>query len=62
MKDDRERCEDSEPKKIIITFNRRKELQALAAFLAEHIDEKTKPHERCLLRKMVECIIDDGRY
>ena len=37
---------------------RRRELLALAVDLADLVEAKTQPHERCLLRGMVEAMVE----
>jgi hypothetical protein len=42
-----------------ITSKRRRELAALAGHFATEVEAKTQPHERCLLRQMVENLLPD---
>lgn len=42
----------------VITTARRKELMTLANKLAEEVERLTKPHERCLLRRMTEMLVE----
>lgn len=42
-----------------IGLERRKELQAIARELADVVVARTRPHERCVLRAMVETLLPD---
>ncbi len=42
-----------------ITAERRQELFKLAHDIASHVGQATRRHERCLLRQMVECLLED---
>ncbi len=54
--DPKDYMEDSPPR---ITSTRRRELMAFAAHLAEVVEAKIKKHERCLLRRMVENLMEN---
>jgi hypothetical protein len=41
-----------------ITTSRRKELLSLAVKLAEEIEARTKVHERCLLDRMLDNLVE----
>ncbi len=41
-----------------IPFSRRKELLRFAEELAETVMERVKPHEMCLLRRMVDGLVE----
>ncbi len=42
-----------------LTPARRRELMEFAANLAEQVEQQTKRYERCLLRRLVECLLGD---
>lgn len=48
----------AEVRRKIIPYDRRRELMDFAFHLAEQVMEKTKNHERCLLRSMVENLLE----
>lgn len=43
----------------VITSRRRRELMAFAEELATWVEKKTLKHERCLLRRMTEQLLED---
>lgn len=55
--DSRAMCEDTGPPPI--TSQRRRELLKFAVELADQVERATKPHERCLLRRMTESLLGD---
>lgn len=57
MKDNASGC-DSEERRPVISFQRRKELLRFAETLAEQVLEKTKSHERCFLRQAVTSLVE----
>ncbi len=60
MEDDK--CDDAEEVQPKISYQRRKELMAFAAQLADQIREKVKPHELCLIRRFAEGLLDREEY